>query len=167
MSKKYLKYIPVLLLCLIGLHHRAQAQVIVVEAKLDQNNIRIGEQTKMHINVYQPVKEHVEFDQNDKNRYKISRTYLITSFDEGTYTIPGFAIGTSAGEQKTNQLILQVQTVKVDTTKAIYDIKQPLAVSYTFWDWLRDHWVWVTVGLVIGLIIAGIIWYIRSRPKKK
>ena len=144
----------------------------------------------MHINVYQPVKEHVNFpkladtlvskvqvistakpdtvfDQNDKNRYKISRSYVITSFDEGTYTIPGFAIGTTSGVQQTNQLILQVQTVKVDTTKAIYDIKQPIAVSYTFWDWLRDHWVWVIVGLVIVLIIGGIIWYIRSRPKKE
>jgi hypothetical protein len=113
------------------------------------------------------AKKDTAIDQNDKNRLAVTQTYVITSFDEGTYTIPEFALGSSTGVVKTSELTLQVQTVKVDTTKAIYDIKQPIAVGYNLWDWLRDHWVWVLVGLVIILIIGGIIWYIRSRPKKE
>jgi hypothetical protein len=58
-----------------------------------------------------------------------------------------------------------VQTVQVDTTKAIYDIKQPLAVSYTFWDWIKDHWIWVALGLVVIIAIIGVIWYLKKRPK--
>lgn len=189
MSSKYLKFIPVLLLSLIGLHPGANAQSVAV-ASLDQSTIKIGEQTKLHLTVHQPVKEHINFpqlkdsitakvqivsagkrdtavDQNDKNRLAVTQTYIITSFDEGTYTIPELAFGSARDTVKTNELTLRVQTVKIDTTKAIYDIKQPLAVSYTLWDWLRDHWVWVVVGLVVLLIIGGIIWYIRSRPKKE
>ena len=78
----------------------------------------------------------------------ITQSYTITCFDAGTYTIPGFAIGTNNGALKTNELTLQVQTVKVDTTKAIYDIKQPLVVSYSFFDWLEDNWLlgWLAIG---------------------
>ena len=53
----------------------------------------------------------------------------------------------------------------VDTTKAIYDIKQPLAVSYSILDWLRDNWLWVVIPIVIILIIFGVIRYLRNRPK--
>src|SRR5882762_8502073 len=137
------------------------AQTVVVEAKLDQQTIRIGDQTKLRLIVHQPLKEKVNFpkladtltgkvqivssrldtviDQNAHNQATITQSYTITSFDQGTYTIPSYSIGSAAGVLKTNELTLMVQTVKVDTTKAIYDIKQPLAVSYTFWDWLKDN----------------------------
>ena len=106
-------------------------------------------------------------DKNDPKNITVIQSYTITSFDAGTYTIPSFAFGTKGGVIKTNELTLQVETVKVDTTKAIYDIKQPLAVTYTFFDWLRDNWYWVALGLLGVLVIAGLIWYFRKRPKKE
>jgi len=163
------------------------AQTIVVEAKLDQQTIRIGDQTKLRLIVHQPLKEKVNFpkladtltgkvqivsskldtviDQNAHNQLTVTQSYTITSFDQGTYTIPSYSIGSAAGVLKTNELTLMVQTVQVDTTKAIYDIKQPLAVSYTFWDWLKDHWVWVALGLAVVIAIIGVIWYLKKRPK--
>ncbi|MDB5115562.1 MAG: hypothetical protein JWQ79_1054 [Mucilaginibacter sp.] len=188
MKKEFFKSIlfPVLLLVCVSIN--AKAQTIVAESKLQSYTIKIGEQTKLFLIVHQPVKEHVNFpklldtitgkvqvagankpdtsiDQNDHNRITVTRSYNITSFDAGTYTIPPFDFG--AGIAKTNELTLQVQTVKVDTTKSIYDIKQPLVVSYTFFDWLRDHWVWVVIGLVIVGLIVWLIYYLKSRPKNE
>lgn len=181
-------YIFLLLLALsIGSVLHASAQNIIVEAKLDQPTIRIGDQTKLRLIVHQPVKEKVNFpkladsivsklqivsskldtvlDKNDPKQATVTQSYIITSFDKGTYTIPSYSIGSAAGVLKTNELTLMVQTVQVDTTKAIYDIKQPLAVSYTLWDWLKDHWVWVVIGLAVIAAIGGIIWYLKKRPK--
>jgi ABC-type multidrug transport system fused ATPase/permease subunit len=171
----------------IGSVLHANAQNISVEAKLDQPTIRIGDQTKLRLIVHQLVKEKVNFprladsivskllivgskldtvlDKNDPKQATVIQSYIITSFDKGTYTIPSYSIGSAAGVLKTNELILMVQTVQVDTTKAIYDIKQPLAVSYTFWDWLKDNWKWVVLGLAVIAIIGGIIWYLKTRPK--
>jgi hypothetical protein len=165
----------------------ADAQNISVEAKLDQPTIRIGDQTNLRLIVHQPVKEKVNFpkladtligkvqivsgkldtviDQNNHSLATVTQSYTITSFDQGTYTIPSYSIGSATGVLKTNELTLMVQTVPVDTTKAIYDIKQPLAVSYTFLDWLKDHWGWVALGLVVIIAIIGVIWYLRKRPK--
>jgi hypothetical protein len=189
MKKQFFNYILVFmfLTCFV---FKAEAQNIQAEAKLQQYTIRIGDQTKLFLSVHQPVKERVNFpkltdtitgkvqivsvnkpdttvDKNDPKNITVINSYTITSFDAGTYTIPSFALGTTGGVVKTNELTLQVETVKVDTTKAIYDIKQPLAVTYTFFDWLRDNWYWVALCLLGILAIAGLIWYFRKRPKKE
>ncbi|MGZ3873043.1 MAG: BatD family protein [Mucilaginibacter sp.] len=165
----------------------AAAQTTTVEATLDQPTIRIGDQTRLHLIVHQPAKEKVNFpklgdtisaklqivnsktdtvfDQNNRNSITVTQSYTLTSFDQGTYTIPSYAFGSAGGVLKSNELTLMVQTVQVDTTKAIYDIKQPLAVSYTFLDWLRDHWGWVVLALVAILAVIGLIWYFKKRPK--
>jgi len=188
MIKKFFNYISILLLALTCFSLNTKAQVINTEAKLQQYSIRIGDQTKLFLSVHQPIKEHVNFpkladtltgkvqivsalkpdttfDKNDHTQATITHSYIITCFDEGTYTIPPFLLGTSGGVLKTNDLTLQVKTVKVDTTKAIYDIKQPLVVSYTLWDWLKDNWILIVVILAILLAIAAIIWYLKNRPK--
>ena len=157
---------------------------------MKQYTIRIGDQTKLFLSIHQPAKQHVDFprlvdtlvskvqivnvgkpdtttDKSDPGNITVIQNYTITSFDAGTYTIPPFSIGTTVGVLKTNELTLQVETVKVDTTKAIYDIKQPLAVTYTFFDWLKDNWLWVALGVAVVLGIIGLIWYLTKRPKKR
>jgi hypothetical protein len=188
MKKQFFIYFLASVLFLTCFNIKARAQNIQVEARLQQYTIRIGDQAKLFLVVHQPAKEHVNFpkltdtitgkvqvvsigkldtvfDQNNHNLATVTQSYIITSFDAGTYAIPSFAFGTSGGALKSNELTLQVETVKVDTTKAIYDIKQPLAVSYTFFDWLRDNWIWVALSVVVILLVAGLIYYLRKRPK--
>jgi len=183
-------YYAVLFLLLTSICYNAGAQTTQAEAKLQQYTIKIGDQTKLFLSVHQPAKDKVTFpkltdtisakiqivskskldtvfDTADHSRATITQSIVITCFDAGSYMIKPFSFGTSGGVLTTGDLTLQVQTVKVDTTKAIYDIKQPMAVSYTFWDWLKDHWLWVLIGLIIGLAIAGLIWYLKTRPKNE
>jgi hypothetical protein len=186
--KKFFNFNLIVFLLFTCICRNASAQSMQAEAKLQQYTIKIGDQTKLFLSVHQPAKEKVNFpkltdtimakvlvvsagkrdttfDTADHSRATVTQSYVITSFDEGKYTIRPFTFGTSEGAITTGDLTLQVQTVKVDTTKAIYDIKQPLAVSYTLWDWIKDHWIWVLSGLLLIALIIGLIWYLKNRPK--
>jgi len=188
--KQHFKYILIFICLLSGFIFKAGAQNIQVLAKLDQDSIKIGDQTKLRLIVHQPSKEHVifpalkdtltskvqiigagkldtVFDPQDHERATVTQTYTITAFDEGSYTITAFSFKNKDSVLTSNDVNLLVRTVKVDTTKAIYDIKQPLGVEYNLWDWLRDHLVGVLIGLGIALLIVGVVWYIKSRPKKE
>ena len=188
MKKQFFNYILLALLFITCLSNSEGAQNIKVEAKLQDYTIKIGDQTRLFLEVNQPAKEHINFpvftdtitgkvqivsankpdtvvDQKDHNHITVTRSYIITSFDAGTYTLPAFAFGSGAGVLKSNELTLQVQTVKVDTTKSIYDIKQPLTVTYTFWDWFKDNWIWVGVVVVVIRLIIALIYYSRNKQK--
>jgi len=189
MKNRFFNYI-ITLAFLTCLYYRADAQNVKAEAKLQQYTIRIGDQTKLFLSVTQSAKEHVNFpkltdtiiskllvvhpnkadtvyDQKDRSLMTVTQSYTITSFDAGTYTMPPFSIGTANGVVKTNELTLLVQSVKVDTTKAIYDIKQPIQVKYTILDYLKDNWYWIVLPLVALALIAGLILYLRKRPKSQ
>jgi ABC-type multidrug transport system fused ATPase/permease subunit len=188
MIKRFTKYLLLSGVLLGGVSLKSHAQIIQADAKLDRAAIKIGEQTQMHLIVRFHAKDKIGFpilkdtisgkvqivsskadttlDKQGADITTIRHNYTITSFDSGEYVIPSYAFHTASGDVTTPPLTLQVATVKVDTTKAAYDIKQPLTIKYTFWDWLRDNWRWVVLGLAIILIIAGIIYYLRKRPKK-
>ena len=186
MIKKPIYYILISTLCLSFFSLTAAGQEIQALSKLDQSTIRIGDQTKLHLSVSQPLKARIEFpvltdslagklliissskqdtisDQNNPDRITVTKTLVITGFDEGTYTIPALEFKALAGIVKSPERKLMVQSVKVDTTKAIYDIKQPLAVSYTFVDWLKDNWEWVVFPILVLAAIAAAIYYLRKR----
>jgi hypothetical protein len=174
---------------LIGVSQKTKAQNVRAEARLDLNTIRIGEQTKLRISLYGPVGAHAVFpkltdtlaakvllvgparidtlfDKKNHSADTVTQSYTITGFDPGTYTIPSLSIGIGKSAVKTNELTLQVVTVKVDTTKAIYDIKQPIAVTYTFTDWLKDNWIIIASTVAVVLAILGTIYYLKKKPKK-
>lgn len=189
MIKRFFKYVLFLNLLLTAFAYKSSAQTVQAEAKLDRFAIKIGEQTQLHLIARFHANDKVEFpkltdtisgkiqivsskadtlfDKDDVSLKTIRHNYTITAFDSGDYVIPSYAFHTQAGDVNTQPLKLTVATVIVDTTKAAYDIKQPLAISYTFWDWLRDNWVWVVSVLAVALIIAGIIYYLKKRPKKE
>jgi hypothetical protein len=186
--KRYFSYTLVLTLFLVCLAGASRAQYVQVEAALGKVSIPIGDQTVLQFTAHIPAKSTISFPQLadsigkiqivkvgkpdtliDKNKptdETITQNYTVTGFEAGAYRIPQYTFKTPTASYTTDSLLLQVTTIKVDTTKAIYDIKQPFLVSYTFWDWLKDHWIWVVVTLALILIAIGITYYFQTRPKK-
>ncbi|WP_426582839.1 hypothetical protein [Mucilaginibacter sp. R-33] len=183
-----MKYTLAMLVLLAGFYQTGRAQNFGAKATLDKKSILIGEQTQLNLSIRFHAKDSIgfpkladsigkirivnfkadtAFDKGDQSIETINRHYTITAFDSGTYIIPSYAYKSPVGDLLTDTLNLDVRTVAVDTTKAFYDIKQPLAVKYTFWDWLRDNWKLVT-GILLGLIIIGaVVYYLLKRPKKE
>lgn len=184
--KRYLNWM--LICCLVCFGFKSFAQDIAVTAKLDTATIALGDQTILRLNVILPINGKIDFptladtisskiqlidvgkldtlkDAQNPSRWKLSRAYTITSFDAGIQTVPSFTFSTSEGEFKTEPLPLEVKAVAVDTTKAIYDIKQPLTVSYGLLDWLRDNVVLVSVSIIVLLLVIGLWYYLRKKKK--
>jgi hypothetical protein len=174
------------LIVLLCFYCRAAAQDVQVEARLDKNAIPIGEQTVLHISARIPSKSDIVFPQLKDSIGKIkivslkadtaidkslpgaetiTRHYTITCFDTGVYVISGLELHTKTDSFKTGTVTLEVKGVPVDTTKAFYDIKQPFAVSYTFWDWLKDHWVLVALIAAALLAALALFRYLKNRPQ--
>jgi hypothetical protein len=189
--KKILNFccLLVIMLC-FGMSRQGLAQEIKVSARLDKTSILLGDQTVLRLSAELPLNRRVSFPMladtlsakvqivsagrtdtlTDKNRpgiQVISRDYVITSFDPGLQMVPALTFQSGGKTYATEALPLEVKAVAVDTTKAIYDIKQPLAVSYTFMDWLRDNWPWVLAGLAILLALIGLWYYFRKIRKPK
>lgn len=186
--KFYFKYLYITILFLVTCVSISNAQVSV-SAKIDKPTMLIGEQTKLHLSITFPAKDTVgfphladslvskvqilnisepdtSFDKDDLNKETIHRSYLITSFDTGQYVIPQYVFHTKSGDIKTNEVVLTIKSVAVDTTKGIYDIKQPFKVDYSFFDWLRDNWKTVCAGILALLAIAAGIYFWLKRPQK-
>lgn len=190
MSKIKRLFFNYALLALVLICGSASAQNIQVDARLKDYTIKLGDQTKLFLVVTQPAKAHVDFpklgdtitstvqvvsagkadtlaDPKNKGRIAVTQSYVITSFDAGVHTMPAFSFTANGSTLKTGELTIQVQAVKVDTTKSIYDIKQPILVSYTIWDWLHDHWIWIVIGLLVIGAIVGLGYYLGNRKAKQ
>lgn len=185
--EKYFKWnLSFLILCLVCLTYNGNAQQVNVSAKLGRSTIALGDQTKLFLSVSMPSGEQLSFpaladtisskiqivaldktdtlpDKDNSTRQTITREYTITSFDPGIQIIPAFIFKSRQGDFKTLAIPLEVLAVKVDTTKAIHDIKQPLSVSYSWMDWLRDNWLWLLIALIAILMLAGLTWYLKKR----
>jgi hypothetical protein len=182
--KRYFKLF--LFLGLIGLSAAVKSQDISVTSKLDKPTILLGDQTVLRLSASVPANGKVSFPvltdtlsakvqivgvgkldtlKDQSGRWTINQAYTITAFDSGVQTIPSFTFTADGKEYKTDPIPLQVEAVKVDTTKAIYDIKQPLAVKYGFMDWLRDNSGKVLLGLLLIIVLIGLWLYFKKRKK--
>ena len=186
--KRYFNWSWCLAICLSLFALGGNAQQINVSAKLDKSSIALGDQTILRLTMQLPVGEQLNFptltdtlsskiqivetgktdtlkDAANAGMHTVVRSYTITSFEPGVHVVPAFLFTGKSGNFSTVSLPLEVKEVKVDTTKAIFDIKQPIAVSYTFIDWLRDNWHWLVFALVL-LMMLGAIWYYYKQLRK-
>ena len=156
----------------------AQANPDSVFARLDTNIILIGQQTKLQLIYQGNGKKKVIFPAvadtfsmlevvsrsgidtvaNSESGITLSQTLMITGFDSGYHVIVPFNFLMSGSEKDdtvritTNPLLLQVQSIPVDTTQAIKDIKEIEQVPFSIF----DHMGWIL--LAIGAVILFILW---------
>ena len=161
-----------------------------------QQELRIGEQTTFVLSFEYPnptgealigwpqfedkltenieiLERTVDFDEIVDSNYSIyshKQEFTVTCFDPGIYNLKPIGIEFNDSIYYTNPLKLLVETVEVDTSKGITDIKENYAVEYTFGekmeDWFKKYWPFLagSVGLVA---IFFLIRLIRSkRPEK-
>lgn len=169
---------------------------VSVSATLDTNAILIGEQTKLILDAtYKTDQGEIKIDfptiadtllkqievinkskiesyipdSSDMSRLGQRQTLIITSFDSGYYAIPPFQFmvnGDSTKTMETEPLLFAVNTVPVDTTIAIKDIKPPIEVPFSWKEYLPYvFWSFALLAILTGLIIL-IRNYLKNRKQK-
>jgi hypothetical protein len=192
MIKSVLKYIWLLLPSFFVVDFFAQEQ-LQVQAQLTSKTIKIGEQTQLvlrakminansakitfprlsdslapHIEMVSASNIDTFFPEKDNPQLTgKQQTVLITSYDSGFHVLPPFKFylnNDTSQAYETEALLLEVQTLKIDTNAAsIKDIKLPFEEQY---NWKDDVPFYATIA---GLIVLAILIFfiIRRLLKKK
>jgi len=161
------------------------SQSLSIETSLDSNKLLIGDQTILIVKVTVPKsKKEVVFPKysdtlqkgvevvnrskidtivNDAQKYVLQQKLTVTSFDSGSYSIKlGPFVINGKDSMFANPISMYVNTLKVDTSKDVKDIKAPLKAPIEWaeiWPWLR----WFIVGLLIIGILVYFLWRYFSK----
>jgi len=183
-SKFKLHIIYIVLAAFMSVNSQLVAQEVEVSAKLDTTQFLIGDQIGLELQVKQPIKEFVGipfFDQDvnqeleileqsendttllESGHYIIKKRLLVTAFDSGYYALPPIPFLYDNDTLKTDPLLFKVNTVPVDTSQAIKDIKLPYGAPLSF----AEVYPWAGGGLALVLIILIIIYIIRKIKRKE
>ncbi|MFH1004115.1 MAG: hypothetical protein V1781_01250 [Bacteroidota bacterium] len=172
------------------------SQDIKVSAELDSNSILIGQHAKLTLKVEYSIGQgqiNIDFpkitdtiiqqieviekskiikylpDSNDINSIAEKQIFTITSFDSGYYAIPPLLFvvnGDTSKRYETEPLLFSVNTIAVDTTLTIKDIKPPLEVPFS-WKELLPYFYWgLGIAAILTAIIFLIIFFVKRRKKK-
>jgi hypothetical protein len=162
---------------------------VQVTARVDTTAIALGQQVWLHLDLTVPKKAKViwpvlqdslaskveivrksAIDTSINGEFvNYSQRLTITSFDSGVYTIPPIGINyklendTAIQHAFSQAITFQVQTVKVDTTRAIKDIKGPMEAPLTFAEIIP----WLLAFLAIAIVITLLLYYLRQRKNNK
>jgi len=171
------------------------AQTPQAELKLDYDKVRIGEQFKASLSItYVDPQQKLlvgwpKFDQElskdieiiDRNidytvpvdsngTYSHIQDFTITSFEPAYHIIPSIGIELGDSIYQTDPTPLLVESVQIDTSKSIVDIKENYSVDYSFGekveDWFRSYWQWL-VGLAIIIAAYFLFKLFKGRLKKE
>ncbi len=161
------------------------AQRIKATASIDSTNILLGDQVRLFLEIDHPKNIQVEFphvpdtiagnvevisrfetdtfEMDNEEFQKQIRSYLITSFDSGSYRIPPFWFKIDLDGRldsiPTNGVTLNVHTIPIDTTRGPTDIKLPYDAPVT----LKE-----VVPYILGIILIGaILFFILYAIKRK
>ena len=175
-----LKQHLVFLSLLFGLICTVNAQENPVSTTVDTTSIRIGEQIQFKIQV-QSVDE-VIFPELELDSLKkievveslpidtlkniLEKKYLLTSFDSGRYQFPEQKVFIALDTFYTKSFMVDVVTVKVDTTKQkMFPIKAIKEEPKTFDDY--KHLLWWLIPILV--LIAVILYFIfrKKAPEEE
>jgi hypothetical protein len=169
------------------------AQQVQVNARIDSTSILIGNQAHIHLTAAFDVKNGVPKiqwpdiadslapkveviskskittiipDSTQPTIQQQTQDITISSFDSGYYSIPAFKFvinGDTTNAQLTEAMMLQVNTIPVDTTKAFKDIKAPIQAPFSWLELLP----YIGYALLALLIIGTIIYFVVRKLKKE
>ena len=145
-----------------------------VKVDVDTTQIRIGEQFTYKLtvsdtaNVILPTLDNlkgleiVDSTKIDTVKNSLIRKFILTSFDSGAFYIPQQQVFIRNRAFLTDSILINVATVKIDTTKVrMFNIK-PVKEEPLIFDDYKHYVYWGLIGL--ALIIA-LIWFLKSRKK--
>lgn len=177
-----------LFLLLSFFRQETSGQVVSATAKSDTTTILIGQQFNLRLELSHPKGQQVDWInipdtlgkleivqkssidtlQGDASVLRRKQVLTFTCFDSGFYVIPPFQFifkqtgDTATFVAETAPMLITVNTIPVDTTKAIRDIKAPVEVPWTLADFLPYLGIVILLGLLVWLII-----YLYKKRKKK
>lgn len=152
-----------------------------VSSTVDSTKIKIGEQISYKIQVKTDSSAFVVFPEGqtfglmemveslkidttvEGDKYQLIKTYKLTQFDSGKYTIPAQKIIISERPFFTDSLSVEVTSVQVDTTKqGLYDIKPIIEVDKSS---SNKWWYFLLILILIALVAFLLYWFIwRKKP---
>lgn len=188
MDKKIVKRIVLIftLSALIFISQNALPQLVTINVELDTNQILIGDQVNMRIEVIKSKKSSVffpEFEEKltdeieivnkssvdsaelDNDKTGLYQNLTITAFDSGLLYVPplsflykteGFTDTISSSAN-----YLEVFPVKIDTTGTIRDIKGLYRSPYS----LGELYPYILALIFAGLLVWFIIYYLEKKKK--
>ncbi len=160
-----------------------------VKADFEKDSIFVGEQVKLRLTFSFPSKaqsyqfplfenntitssiEIIRFEKTDtlsksESLTELQKTYIITSFDSGAHVLPPLPFSyTESGSADpavllSDSILLNVNLVQVDTTKAIMDIKNPWGIPFRW----REYLPYFIAALIILILFgAGLYYYMRRK----
>ncbi|MBL4708562.1 MAG: hypothetical protein JKY48_09015 [Flavobacteriales bacterium] len=164
------------------------------EARLNNNEIKIGEQTFIEFEcrfsaaeseIMMPalkdtITKFVEiievsdidttFDEDDISFKIFLQRVTITSWDSGLHVIPPFKVKIGDQTYESEALLLTVNTIQIEAEQDIKDIKTVLEVPFSLWDWILAR-KWIIAGIfgAIVLLIILILIYKKysNRPTRE
>lgn len=165
-----------------------------VDASIDNNKLIIGDQATVSLKVSVPDGEKIQFPlyntgdtltegvevvrcsnadtvSSGKNLL-LQQRITVTSFDSGSFLIPPFRVLRWHSAERIDTLFsaplfIAVNSVPVDTTQQIKDIKKPIETPLTLAEFISTYYPYI-IGVVVlaGLIVFGIFYYKRWKQKK-
>ena len=186
MNLKRFHYFYILLLLLVSLQGiKMNAQQTIVEVKIDNPDLLIGEQTMLHVLVTTDKDKQVLIplpnemlmngvevlhifppDTNDikNNRVTIQHDLLITSFDSALYLLPSFLAIDGRDTLLSNQVALKVSTPEIDIEQPenFFDIKKIWRPPFV----LADYYALI-YGILFALFLICTVGYFIQRMRNK
>ena len=171
-----MKKLIVFILFFVGFAGFSQENPVSIQ--IDTTYIRIGEQIQLKISVNETTNvvfptlkldslrkvEIVEVLPTDTLKNRLEKKYLLTSFDSGNYVIPQQLVLVNYKKFLTDSLMVNVATIKVDTTKQkMFPIKAIQREPKTFDDYRHLFW-WL---IPIFVLLAIILYFVFRKKREK
>ncbi len=174
---------------LIGMSISSFAQERSVTVQTDREEIMIGEQIQMTLTIQSSAADTVmfpligdtlrkqvevlsrskvdtSFEGAQLDQKVLTQSFILTSFDSGYFPVEPLLATINGDTFASNPFLVGVQTMKIDTTKGIVDIKEIEEVPFAWKEWIQENWPWMgLIILALALITMVSLYFAKEREK--